>query len=274
MAISTVDGLLSAMASNRQKFPITKTSAVTTVAGGNGSYWRIAGTPIGQGAIPSTAATCNNTTLGGINFVNPTGGMSTYISRLGILASVVQAIEIHDRLAHMGGLSGTVTTAQTVGIDLNALGSTDNIVNRKGKSDYSAVQWYLEWYSATGSTAATATVTYTNHLGTTGKTTTVSVAASRPAGTLLQIIPASGDNIMSIQSVTLSVSTGTAGSFGVTATLERASIPLPIANNMYVMDWSQLGLPFIYDSSCLFFIGDATTTSVGTLGGSITLVQG
>jgi len=109
-------------------------------------------------------------------------------------------VQIHDRLAHMGGLNGTLTTAQTVGVDV----SVSALDSRRGDSSYSDVQWWLEWYTATGSTAVTATVSYTNAAGVSGKTTTVYIAASLAASRMLPIIGSGGEFIKSIQSVTLS----------------------------------------------------------------------
>jgi hypothetical protein len=74
-------------------------------------------------------------------------------------------------VAHFGGLNGTLTTAQTVSLDLSTLLATDNINLRKGDNNYSDVQWWLEWYTATGATAVTATIAVTYNDGTTGNLT-------------------------------------------------------------------------------------------------------
>ena len=49
-------------------------------------------------------------------------------------------------------------SAQTVNLDLNANLDSDNINARKGDANFSDVQWWMEWYTDTGSTAVTATV--------------------------------------------------------------------------------------------------------------------
>jgi hypothetical protein len=174
----------------------------------------------------------------------------------------------------MGGLSGTVTTAQTVGVDLNALAATDNISARKGPADYSSVQWWLEWYASTGATGVNATISYTDQNGTSGKTVVIALGTSIVTGRMIQILPNTGDNIRSIESVTLSATTGTAGSFGVTATVEKVTVPVPQVNLAFPYDWAALSLPTIPDSACLFFIGDATGTSTGAIGGSALIVKG
>ena len=138
-------------------------------------------------------------------------------------------IDVVDRLAHIGGLSGTVTTAQTVGLDLQTLSGTGNLTARIGPSNYSDVRWVLEWYAATGATAVTATVNVTYNDGTTGNLNAISLAANRPIYSfqnLNQFIPQNLTNryIRAVNTVTLSGTTGTAGNFGVTAMRKLATI--------------------------------------------------
>ena len=187
-------------------------------------------------------------------------------------------VEIHDRLMHMGGLNGTLTTAQTVGVDISANLATSNLSARIGDANYSDIQWWLEWYTATGSTAVTATVAVTYNDGTTG-TLSVSLAATRPASLMIPLnglIPsaAAGKYIRAITTVTLSATTGTAGSFGVTATRPRMTLPLPLANKTEIFDWAALGLPEIFNSSCLFPLVLTSTTSSGTVRGGGKLAHG
>ncbi len=274
MAISTVDGLVAGFAGLRQKTPIAKIGLANMITSQSGSYWRNSGNP-NTGAIPAAAASCNSATLGALPYIAPTSGNSTYIARLMMATTNTQSTEVHDRLAHMGGLSGVVAspTAQTVGIDINALAGTDNIAQRKGRADFSTIQWWVECYTLLGTTGSTMVINYTNHLGVAGQTNATIPANFRP-GAILPITPQPGDFIRSIESVTVAGSTGTAGNFGITATVQRTEISTPVINNAILYDWAALGLPPVYDSSCLFFIGNATTTSLGSLNGAITLVQG
>jgi hypothetical protein len=82
---------------------------------------------------------------------------------------------------------------------------------------------------------------------------------------LNQLIPAaaSGKYIRGINSVTLSASTGTAGNFGITATVPKGSVYKPLANVKWPADWAALGLPRIYNESCLFAVQIAAATSSG-----------
>lgn len=277
MTITTRDQLIDGLGNNSSRIVLDKASIASQAAGTFVSLWRATGQP-GQGAIPAAAAVCNKALTGAIGFTQQTAPATSYGAYLEVATSnAAMTMEIHDRLAHMGGLVGNLASAQTVNLDLNSL-SADNLVERKGDSNYSDVQWWLEWYTATGATAVTATVAVTYNDGTTG-TLTASLAATRPAGHMTPLnglIPAAGAGkfIRGITSVTLSATTGTAGSFGVTATRPRMTIGCPIANHKFVADWAALGLPEIYNSSCLFPIVLTSTTTSGTVRGGGKIAHG
>ena len=279
MAISNIDSLIFSLGNNSSRIILDKASIASQTSGSFCSLWRATGQP-GQGAIPTTTATCNNTTIGSINFTQQISPSKSYGAYLDLATSnSAMTLELHDRLAHMGGLSGTVTTAQTVNLDINTLGATNNISERKGDSNFSDIQWWLEWYTATGATVVSITINVTYDDGTTGALTTQSLAANRPASHLIPInslIPSasSGKYIRGVVSVQLSATTGTVGNFGVTATRPRMVLPSPIANFKSVADWAQLGLPEIYNSSALFPIVLTSTTSSGTVRGGGKIIHG
>lgn len=279
MTITTLDGLVNALGNNSSRLAIDKSSIANAVAGQFHSMWRATGQP-GQGAIPAAAAVCNNSLLGGFGYSQQTAPATSYIGYLEAACSnSAVTLELHDRLMHRGGLVGNVATAQTAGVDLHANLATDNLAARIGDANYSDVQWFLEWYTDTGSTAATATVNVTYNDGTTGDLTGVSLAATRRASfmqPLNGLIPAaaSGKFIRAVNTVTLSVSTGTAGSFGVTATRLRASLFCALANMKWSADWAALPVSEIPNSSCLFLLQIAGTTSTGAVRGAGKIAHG
>lgn len=272
MTISNRDQLIDALANNSTALVINKASIATQIAGGFSSLWRATGVP-GQGAIPGAAAVCTKALTGAFSFTNPTAPVKTYLTRLFLVSGNTGTdVQIHDRLSHMGGLSGTSVAAQTVGVDTDV--ATSNMILRRGDANFSDVQWWLEWYTATGSTAVNATCAVTYDDASTGNIV-VAVPASTAAGRLLAIPPAvAGKFIKSIQSVTLSATTGTAGSFGITATRALGGISLGLANAGTVGDWSYLGLPRVHDDACLAMVMVVSTTSTGVLYGSGKLSQG
>lgn len=245
MAITTLDGLVNAMGNNSSRMVLDKASIASQAAGTFVSLWRATGQPA-QGAIPGAAAICTNATTGAIRFAQQTAPATTYGGWLTAISSNnSMTIEIHDRLMHMGGLSGTSTSAQTVNLDIAANLASNNLEARIGDANYSDIIWWMEWYTATGSTAVTATVAVTYDDGTTG-TVSASLAATRPASFMLPLNglnTSAGKFIRDVDTVTLSATTGTAGSFGVTATRARMTLPLNIANKTEVSDWQMLGLP-------------------------------
>lgn len=277
--IENIDNLVKALGNNSSRIVLDKASIASQTANSYCSLWRATGQP-GQGAIPTVVATCNNTTVGTIGFNQQTSPITSYGAYLEIATgNAAMTMELHDRLASMGGLNGTLTTAQSVNLDLSTLLSTNNINVRKGDANYSDVQWWLEWYTATGATAVTATIAVTYNDGTTGNLSALSLAGIRPASHIIplnSLIPSaqSGKFIRGIVSVTLSATSGIAGNFGVTATRPRMTLSAPIANHKFIADWAQLGLPEIYNSSAIFPIVLTSTSSTGTVRGGGKIAHG
>jgi hypothetical protein len=280
MTIATVDDLVNAMGNNSSRIIFDKASISNAAAAQFHSLWRATGQP-GQGAIPTTAATCDNTLLGALQFTQQTSPATSYLAILeGLCSNAGTTLEIHDRLMHMGGLSGTATTAQTVNLDVHANIASDNLAERIGDSNYSDITWWLEWYTDTGSTNTSVTVNVTYNDDSTGDlTATGNIGTTRRASQMIPLnglIPAakSGLYIRDVNSLTLSASTLTAGNFGVTATRYRAALYKPLANARWTADWAGLGLPKIPNESCLFGIQLASTTSTGTVRATGKIVHG
>lgn len=280
MTITTLDGLVNALANNSSRIVIDKASIANTAVGQFHSLWRATGQP-GQGAIPTTLANCTDALTGAMRFSQQTAPATTYAAYLEAACSNSSVtLELHDRLLHLGGLVGNVATAQVgAATDLNAGLATDNLDARKGDANFSDVQWWLEWYTDTGATACTATVNVTYDDATTGNLTGISIAATRRASFMQSLngfIPAAkaGQYIRDVNSVTLSVSTGTAGNFGVTATRLRASLGCPVLNQKWSADWAALPLSEVSSNACLFLVMMPGTTTTGTVRGGGKLAHG
>ena len=276
--ITNRDQLIDALANNSTRIVIDKASIANAAVGQYHSLWRATGQP-GQGAIPTAAANCNQSTVGGMRFSQQTAPAKSYLAYLEAVSSTsASTMEVHDRLRHMGGLNGTLTTAQTVGLDFNGV-TADNMAERIGDGNYSDIQWWLEWYTDTGATAVTATVAVTYSDGTTGNLTGVSLAATRRASfmqSLNGLIPAAaaGKFIRAVNTVTLSASTGAAGNFGVTATRLRGTLFIPIANAKFSADWANLPISTIPNSACPFIAVLASTATTGALRGGGKIAHG
>lgn len=273
--IVTRDEIVAALAS-ASTLLVNKATIATQGAGGWTSLWRATGTPA-QGAIPGAAAICTDALTGSLGAIaTPGGGQRNALLRAALASgSAGPLILMVDRLAHMGGLDGTVITptAQTVNVDISSLAGT------RCAADYSDVRWWLEIYTDIGTTARTATVAYTDSGGG-SRTTTVAIGGASPLNQdsrCFPIIPGAATPlpIKSVQSVTLDASTGTAGSFGVTATGDIAPLSLPpVANYSDLYDWARLGAPTVHADACLTFVMLCTTTSTGLLIGSVAIGTG
>jgi hypothetical protein len=275
MTITTRNQLVAEYATKQTL--IYNKAAITTAANSvQYSSWRLTGVPA-QGAVPTTAALCTKATTGAFTFDSAPTGLASYISEAELTLnysagnSFSSTIELHDRLAHMGGLSGIVTTAQTAGVNLLTLAPS---AARIGASNYSDVSWWLEWYTSTGATGATFTCGVTMDDGTTS-TVAIVLGASVGAGRMFPIIATVPDRyIRSVDTVTLSATTGTAGNFGVTATRQRTCIGIGETSVPIYGGYEMTGFPSIENDACLFVIGTPSIGNTNPINGKFTLVQG
>jgi hypothetical protein len=244
--------------------PLNKASIANLAAGYFASLWRATGWPA-QGAIPGAAATCDDTLLGSWLLPN-SGSLDLYILKATICGATVNTWLIYDRLTHMGGLSGVTTGDQTVNVALTT-------ANGQGRCtvDGSDVEWFAEMYTDIGTTAQTCTVTYTDQTDT-QRTITFSLAGASPlnrASRCIQLIPNAGQTMKSVVKVNIGTSTGTAGSWGITARKKLFSVPQLVANIAPPGDFCAIGAPWIADTACLEFCCLCSTTSTGIVQGDM-----
>lgn len=277
MAIESFDALLAALASNSSRVVIDKASIANQTAAQLCSMWRATGQPA-QAAIPgTTAAIPTSATLGAISFTNQTAPATSYFAWAVIASSLTAGgIEVHDRVAHMGGLVLNVTTSQTItGLDIATLGLG---ADRRGAADYSDLQWFLETYTDGGATASNATINVTYDDASTGNLTVVAVGGTLRASRMIPLTPLipsaqQGKKIKGINSVILSASTGTAGNFGFTCTRQRTGKAIIIATSPIEFSWKD-GFPEVPNDSCLMLVVATNTTSSGTLRGQGKIAHG
>lgn len=262
MTLATMDDLVAALAG--ANYVDTEDLSITSVAGQISSLWKAGGRP-GVGANPGSTSgvVCTASTAGAIPYINPGAGNTGYLARLEVSCSVAGSMILYDRLVASDGLSGTVTSAQTVG--------TPSLT--RWTSGVGVGAW-LEVYTGLGVTSVTATVKYTNQAGTSGQTGTCVIPASAKAGEMFPVALASGDTgVQAVASVQLSASTGTAGAFGVTLAQRVCTMPIPLANIGMLYDFSQLSLPIIADSACLAWKVLCTTTLTGVVIAGFSFIQ-
>jgi hypothetical protein len=130
------------------------------------------------------------------------------------------SIILYDRLVQQGGLGATTLTAQTV--------STPGLTRY---TNGIGVEMWAEVYTAIGGTAHTISASYTNTVPAAGQTSQAATFGGAGADNAQVIIPmplAVGDNgVTAVSTVTVSASTGTAGSFGITLGYPLVVLPVP-----------------------------------------------
>lgn len=208
------------------------------------SLWRFDGVP-NAGSVAGAVAACNKSTTGALQFTNSAGSATKRL---------VQAFEqsygiddtcmfVMDRLLACGGLSGTVTTAQTVG------GSIGRYTGGAGN------QIWVEIQTAVGASTTTITAAYVNENGASHTTIARRFGGSphNVAHVALQLPLQAGDmGVQSVTSVTVTATTGTAGDFAVVI---YHPLTFLVGRGQPQGPFGQLGgLPEVVDDACITFI--------------------
>jgi hypothetical protein len=156
-----------------------------------------------------------------------------------------------DLLNVSGGLNATLTTAQTTNLPTAAL-------TRHTTGE--GVMAGIVIYTALGTTATTVTISYTNSSGVSGRTSTPTSFGGtgfREVAILIPIPLQAGDTgVESIESVTVTATTGTAGNFGVCMFKPLSMISLESATGAMPLDAVSTGciigsLAEIHPDACL-----------------------
>lgn len=266
MAISTYDGLVAGLASG-QSCLISKASIANTVAAQYHSLRRATGVPT-QPAIPTaTVATCI-TNIASLNYnMNITTAQTCYIAKLAIADSIANSFFICDRLLESGGYVANATGLTAI--------SAANLPNDRGLDlvTYADTHWFMETYTDLGGTGTNLTFTYDSPTSST-QTSIVAVAVTTRASRLMEIIPNVGHPIVRLKSFRFTATTGTAGSWGITAVKEHGMFPTNTANIGALYDFAQVGMHDIPDTADLMAYVLTSTTSTGVVAGMLRIIKG
>lgn len=259
--------LTSRLGAPTQLMQYVKNAGLATGAHLN-SWWLDPAVPA-AGVAPSGGASIpDRTTAGALGQLNKSGANNqrAWLQRFSILASSTSffgTLLLVDRLAHKGGLDGTLLTAQTVSTP--ALTRSTDGVN---------VWAAAEIYTAIGTTGSTLSASYTNQAGTAARTSQAinfGVTNFATARCVLPLSMQSGDKgVKSVETCTLASSSGTAGNFGITL---FKTLGVWANFNMIQSPQSGRPLPFfgtlcdIPDNACLQILafGSAGNTAFGAV---------
>ena len=246
-------------------------AATAPIAGRAASLWTYDGQPA-AGATPTTAAICDNTTNGGLKQADPGGGRQKFLYSAWATGLVAGTLVLYDRILHIGGLSGTTTTAQ------NVQTSTPSPALTRHTDGLGNIA-FIEIYTIIGTTATTVTMNYVDQDGNTGVTSPavpIGGTGFREVTRAIFLPLASGDTgIQAVESVDLLATTGTAGNFGVTIGHPIAYVGIGTPGGAGWRDFSTglPGIPEIETDACLAFLWLPNTTTAPEVFGALSMVE-
>lgn len=254
MAISTLDQLIGAA---KQRAYYNKTGAVTTinalawfslfdVSGGLGAG-TLAGSSLAAGVVPTDADA-------GYPPINSFGASAKgYLSRATFNNSVACRLAVFDRL-WLGG-AYPFNAAQ-------ALSAQPSYSGRLPNTDYKGLEIWAEAVTAfTGN--QTFNVTYTNESGTGSRTTGATGIGAAPTLRRCWRLPlqAGDKGVQKIDNV--AGGTGSAGTANIMVLRRLLEARIPVAGQLDIQDLLRTGLPEVFDTSALFVMIAADSTSSG-----------
>jgi hypothetical protein len=211
-------------------------------------------------SAPGTTAVVYNSTNSICPIPTPGGGQGAYLVSAEIAYNNLYAgsqMYVLDRLTSASGLVANVTTLQSFVAGPDVSVATSNMTVRRGASNYSDVLWAIEIWTTVGSTSSgNITITYTNAAGTSGQTIVwpYAIGGTGDARTAQRLVPFSTpDGVRSVQSLTLTTSTATAGNIGVSAFRVLGVLGHALYERQTRVPWSlaATGLP---TDCCLEFV--------------------
>lgn len=270
MAITTADGLIAAA---RQQIPYTKTQAATSVAAQWHTLLDRAGNP-GAGSLAianTTSGVLVTDATAGFPTINTFGPGSTgYLHTVQYGSTVAGRLELKDRLWHAGSVSATALATTTFTGQPSATG-------RMPDGAGVGCEIWVEINTTFSATATTVAVAYTNSDGVAARTTGASASLSGyVTGRLVQLPLQAGDKgVRQIDSVTVGGTVATAGTLNVVLArpLWEAG-RVPVANGGDVHGPDRTGLVEVYDTSALWMIAAADSTSTGVPDALIAIANG
>jgi len=268
MALADFDAYVAALRLNRAAD--FQTGAITAVVGRSIAMW---GLLLPTPTIPTASVALDKTATQSIGPIpDATSGklqiLGGRFNTSGTAGATVVAIDL---LNVSGGLSGTVTTEQTTNLPTAAL-------TRHTGGD--GVMIGLVIYTIVGTTATTVSVRYTNQAGTGSRTSTVTSFGGtnfREAARLILIPLQAGDTgVRSVEGVTVTATTGTAGNFGVCLFKPLTTFSLDSTTGTMPMDAVSSGgmigsMAEFDDDACLTFL--AFTPISQTINGALLLAE-
>jgi hypothetical protein len=221
------------------------------------SLWRSIGrTTAGIKPSSVSGSACNSVTIGSGDIPQVSGGKKNHLSQFAAFQSLPGILILSDRIIHTDSLVANTTSSQTI--------NSISLPARAGTGE--GVEIGIEIYTATGVTPYDVSVSYTNSSNVSGRTATASIIASAGANRFFPLSLQTGDiGVRSVQSLSCSVSSGTAGDIGVTFHKPIMEISISVSSIPSTMNFLETGLEEIHEDSCLWSYSLLGSTTSGRI---------
>jgi hypothetical protein len=267
MAITSLDGLLVGF---RPQYFFAKAGATMEAIGQRHLHYAASGIP-GPWTPPTpglAGATLVAPVSGAFLYTNPGAGLK-YLTKFQVASTLTATYVLQDLLWSNSGIVVTTLTAQTINSVTLPARDADGATAGAGVSAA-----LLITTTTTNAGVVTVTISYTNSVGTAGRTATTIVPATALQGTLCVFNLQSGDlGVRSIQTITIGTSLVT-GAVSLVLMRDIAMATCSLANTSIAEDPISLGMPQTYDGSVLFLAQIPTAVTATTLYGSIGFAEG
>ena len=266
MAITTVDDIVSALASSVQDSDFIKILTAPAV-GGFQAAWAGTGFP-GAGATPplntsGAGYTCSAATVGALPYTN--GAVQNWLARFAASCTQPGTIILYDRLWTCSFAAPTV--AGTVSI------TTPGTLPARITDNGADVEAWLDNYAVGGASAGTLAFNYTN-VGNAARTGPTFTPVSAPVVGRTQPLPLqAGDFGVRVPTSLTNSATMTSGTYGITLRKPIARIPVLGVALGEVQDWAKLGLPKIPADACLEILFLAQNATAPTIIGTMDIID-
>lgn len=269
MAITTNDQRIAAA---KQIVQLLKTASATSIANIPFTTLDLAGNP-GAGSL-SVGNTANGLVPTDADAGFPTikafgGGATGYLDSIQWGNTVAGRMILYDRLFHSGSHAMTPTGAVT-------LASQPSYSGRLPGTSYVGLEIFLEINTVVAASAVTIAVSYTNEAGTTGRSTGAS--ASLSAFTTRRLIPmplqAGDKGVQKIEGFTIGGTAAATGNFNVVVARRLWSNRARVANDGGLDSGNLTPGRIIYDTSALWLVVQADSTSSGLPELSMNIING
>lgn len=247
---------------------IAGAAPAATIAGRPASLWTYDGVP-GAGIAPTTVAIPDNTTNGGLKQTDPGGGRQKWLTQFWATGLVGGTLILYDRLLHIGSLSGTTATAQTVA------GTLTRYTNGLGNFVFAEI------YTQIGASTSSITMSYTDENGTSGTANSTSPGVQigntgfREVTRAIMLPLAAGDKGVKYVASVTHATTGTAGNYGIVIGHPLAFIGIGGPGGAGWRDFvtGLPGIPEILPGACLSLLWTPATTTAPEITGSLSSVE-